>query len=68
MRCWAFSCLPFVGPTATLLALYAKMTYGIHRKAVVELLIASNVLPAWLNKELPFDSYAGTQELHQSQP
>lgn len=53
---------------APLLALYAKMTCGIRRKAVVELLIASNVLPAWLNEELPFDSYAETRELHQSQP
>lgn len=49
-----------------LLALYQKMTCGIHRNTVVELLIENNVLPAWLNEELPFDSYAETRLLHQS--
>jgi hypothetical protein len=48
-----------------LLALYAKMTCGIHRQEVVKLLIANGVLPAWLNEELPFDSYQKTRLLHQ---
>jgi hypothetical protein len=49
-----------------LLALYEKMTCGLHRNEVVKLLIANDVLPAWLNEELPFDSNAETQALHQS--
>lgn len=52
---------------APLLALYAKMTCGIHRNTVVKLLIENNVLPAWLNEELPFDSYAETRLLYQPQ-
>ncbi|MCC3158250.1 hypothetical protein LJ737_13460 [Hymenobacter sp. 15J16-1T3B] len=50
---------------APLLALYGNMTCGIHRRAVVELLIHNRVLPAWLNAELPHDSYADTRLLHQ---
>jgi hypothetical protein len=50
---------------APLLALYAKMTCAIHRTTVVELLIANNVLPAWLNEELPFDCEEDTRALHQ---
>ncbi|MDQ2769964.1 MAG: hypothetical protein M3Y54_05625 [Bacteroidota bacterium] len=50
---------------APLLALYQKMTCGIHRQKVVALLIENEVLPAWLNEELPFDSYAETRLLHQ---
>ncbi|MGI4875122.1 MAG: hypothetical protein ACRYFX_28540 [Janthinobacterium lividum] len=50
---------------APLLALYQKMTCSIHRTDVVELLIANNVLPPWLNDELPFDSNAATRLLHQ---
>ena len=50
-----------------LMALYQKMNCGIHRSILVELLIQSNSLPDWLNKELPFDSYAETQRLHQPQ-
>lgn len=48
---------------APLLALYQKMTCGIHRNMVIELLIENNVLPDWLNEELPFDSYAKTRLL-----
>ncbi|MBG8556134.1 hypothetical protein [Hymenobacter guriensis] len=50
---------------APLLALYHKMTCGLHRHTVVQLLLESQVLPAWLNEELPYDSYAGTRLLHQ---
>lgn len=50
---------------APLVALYQKMTCGIHRNTVVERLIENKVLPAWLNEELPFDSYSETQLLHQ---
>ena len=53
---------------APLLALYKKMTCGIHRQEVVALLIENEVLPAWLNEELPFDSYAETRLLHQPLP
>lgn len=53
---------------APLLALYQKMTCGIHRHDVVALLIENNVLPAWVNDELPFDSYAKTRLLHQLLP
>lgn len=48
-----------------LLALYRKMTCGIHRTEVVKLLIENHVLPAWLNEELPFNSSAETQLLYQ---
>jgi hypothetical protein len=48
-----------------LLALYAKMNCGMHRYEVVQLLLANGVLPAWLNEELPFDSYHKTRLLHQ---
>ncbi|MDJ0364369.1 hypothetical protein QMK33_04340 [Hymenobacter sp. H14-R3] len=48
-----------------LLALYHKMTCGIHRSEVVRLLLENQVLPIWLNEELPFDSSAETQLLHQ---
>ncbi len=48
-----------------LLALYAKMNCGMHRYEVVKLLLANGVLPAWLNAELPFDSYHKTRLLHQ---
>ena len=50
-----------------LLALYQKMTCGIHRADVIGLLLENHVLPAWLNEELPFDSSAETQSLHQPQ-
>jgi hypothetical protein len=50
---------------APLLALYAKMTCGIHRHELVKLLLANDVLPAWLNAELPFDSYHQTRLLQQ---
>ncbi|WP_022826244.1 hypothetical protein [Hymenobacter norwichensis] len=52
---------------APLLALYHKMTCGIHRHSVVELLLEHQVLPAWLEEELPFDSYAETRLLYQAQ-
>lgn len=48
-----------------LVALYRKMTCGIHRADVVRLLIENNALPAWLNEELPFDSSDETQSLYQ---
>jgi len=48
-----------------LLALYAKMNCGMHRYEVVKLLLENGVLPAWLNAELPFDSYHKTRLLHQ---
>lgn len=50
---------------APLLALYERMNCGIHRKTVVQLLGQNNVLPAWLNAEIAFDSYADTRALHQ---
>jgi len=51
--------------TKPLLALYAKMNCGMHRHGIVALLLANGVLPAWLNEELPFDSYHKTRLLHQ---
>jgi ribosomal protein L17 len=48
-----------------LLALYAKMNCGMHRHGIVELLLENGVLPAWLNEELPYDSYPKTRLLHQ---
>lgn len=48
-----------------LLALYQKMTCGIHRTDVIRLLLENQVLPAWLNEEIPFDSSVKTQLLHQ---
>ena len=53
---------------APLLALYGKMTCSMHRHTVVQLLLENHVLPAWLNEELPFDSYAETRTLDQPQP
>jgi hypothetical protein len=41
------------------------MNCGMHRYEVVKLLLANDVLPAWLNAELPFDSYPKTRLLHQ---
>lgn len=52
---------------APLLALYQKMTCGIHRKEVVEILLENGVLPDWVKEELPFDSLAETRLLYQSQ-
>lgn len=50
---------------APLLALYEKMNCGIHRRTVVRLLRDNQVLPAWLNAELPHDSYADVHQLYQ---
>jgi hypothetical protein len=41
------------------------MNCGMHRYEVVKLLLANDVLPAWLNAELPFDSYHQTRLLQQ---
>lgn len=44
-------------------AAYNKLTCGIHRKDVVEILIANNVLTERLKKEIQFDSYFDTRNL-----
>lgn len=51
---------------APLVALYQKMTCGIHRTDVVRLLLDNDVLPDWMNEELPFDSSDETRLLHQT--
>jgi hypothetical protein len=48
-----------------LLALYRKMSCGIHREDIVKLLLENDVLPAWVNEEIAFDSHAETRLLHQ---
>jgi hypothetical protein len=50
---------------APLLELYQKMTCGLHRHTVVERLFENEVVPSWLQAELPFDSYADTRLLAQ---
>lgn len=44
-------------------AAYNKLTCGIHRKDVVKILIANNVLSEQLKKEIQFDSYFDTRKL-----
>ena len=66
--CRIYEANPTPECAAPLLAVYGKMSCGIHRHDVVRLLIKNDVLPAWLNAELPHDSYADTRPLHQLPP
>lgn len=47
-----------------LLELYKKMTCGIHRNYVIEILIENDVLPEYINNEIEFDSYEETRKLY----
>lgn len=48
-----------------LVALYDKLTCGIHRAELVEIMIETDVLPESINKEIQYDSYEVTRELYQ---
>lgn len=36
-------------------AIYDKLTCGLHRKEIIEIMIENNVLPKRIKKEIPFD-------------
>lgn len=44
--------------------LYNKMNCGIHRNAIVRVLIANGVLSEKIFREIAFDSYCSTRKLH----
>lgn len=48
---------------APLLALYHKMTCGVHRKEIVQIMLKNDVLPERIHQELRYDSYAETRQL-----
>ncbi|WP_421795141.1 hypothetical protein [Haliscomenobacter sp.] len=48
---------------APLLALYHKMTCGVHRKEIVEILLKNEALTERILPELRYDSYAETRQL-----
>jgi len=47
-----------------LIALYNKLTCGIHRKEIVEIMIENKVLPVWIKNEIKYDSDESTRELY----
>lgn len=64
---WSYAKIYKANPTkdcqAPLLALYHKMTCGVHRKEIVEIMLQNDVLPERILQELRYDSYAETRQL-----
>ncbi len=64
---WSFVDIYKTNPTkdcqAPLLALYHKMTCGVHRKEIVQIMLKNEVLPERIHLELRYDSYAETRRL-----
>jgi hypothetical protein len=50
-----------------LVALYDKLTCGMHRTDLVEIMIENGVLPEKINQEIQYDSYESTRILYQEQ-
>jgi ferredoxin-fold anticodon binding domain-containing protein len=46
-----------------LVALYKKLTCGLHREDIVRIMIENNVLPGWILEEIKYDSLDSTREL-----